>query len=111
MALNLAKLPPVTLDSIDVSALLHSIQHAQFEIDLLRAWVHTQQASSDFLCEVVGSVSVRLAAVESGQPHATDSAEPRAPAATVMLPLARHDDDETLVKNRLCDASSPVFVR
>ena len=39
VALNLAKLPPVTFDSIDVSALLHSIQHAQFEIDLLRACV------------------------------------------------------------------------
>ena len=97
-----------------MSALLHSIQHAQFEIDLLRACVQTQQTSSDSLHEVVGSVSVRLAAVESAtvessQPHASVLAEPRAPAAT--LQVAPYDDDETLVKNRLCDASSPVLVR
>ncbi len=116
VALNLAKLPPVTFDSIDVSALLHSIQHAQFEIDLLRACVQTQQTSSDSLREVVGSVSVRLAAVESPtvesrQPHASVSAEPRAPAATATLLVATYDDDETLVKNRLCDALSPVLAR
>ena len=117
VALNLAKLPPVTFDSIDVSALLHSIQHAQFEIDLLRACVQTQQTSSDSLREVVGSVSVRLAAVESAtvesrQPHASVSAEPRAPAATATLLVATYDDDETLVvKNRLCDALSPVLAR
>ena len=116
VALNLAKLPPVTFDSIDVSALLHSIQHAQFEIDLLRACVQTQQTSSDSLREVVGSVSVRLAAVESvtvesRQPHASVSAEPRAPAATATLPVATYDHDETLVKNRLCDASSSVLAR
>ena len=111
---RVAKLPPVTFDSIDVSALLHSIQHAQFEIDLLRACVQTQQTSSDSLREVVGSVSIRLAAVESAtvesrQPHDSVSAEPRAPAAT--LPVATYDDDETLVKNRLCDALSPVLAR
>ena len=116
VALNLAKLPPVTFDSIDVSALLHSIQHAQFEIDLLRACVQTQQTGSESLREVVGSVSVRLAAVESAtvesrQPHSSVSTEPRAQSATTTLPVAPYDDDETLVKNRLCDVSSPVLAR
>ena len=55
VALNLAKLPPLTFGSIDVSALLHAIQHAQYEVDILRACVQTQQTSSDSLREVVGS--------------------------------------------------------
>ena len=49
--------------------------------------------------------------MESREPQASVSAEPRAPAATATLPAAIYDDDETLVNNRLCDASSPVLAR
>ena len=51
--------------------------------------------------------------MESRQPHASVSAEPRTPAVAgaATLPVATYDDDETLVKNRLCDTSSPVLAR
>ena len=72
VTLDLAKLPPVLFDSIDVSALLHSIQQNEAEINLLTDCVTTQQVSSNSLTKVVDAVVSPLAAVETRQPPILD---------------------------------------
>ena len=56
VALDLAKLPPVTFDSIDVSTLLNSIRQNEAEITLLKECLTTHQASSKTLIAVVNDV-------------------------------------------------------
>ena len=128
VALELAKLPPVTFDSIDVSALLHSIRQNEVEIIMLKDCVTTQQASSKSLIGVVNDVVSRLAEVETIKPPVRDVLDATTcsfvPASTSALPVtvlpvassaaAYHDDDasiETAVKNVLCDASSLIPAR
>ena len=128
VALDLAKLPPVTFDSIDVSSLLNSIRQNEVEINLLKDCVTTHQASSKTLIGVVNDVISRLAEVETRKPPVRDVLDATTcsfvPASTSALPVtvlpvassaaAYHDDDasiETAVKNILCDASSLIPAR
>ena len=130
VAIDLAKLPPVTLDSIGVSTLLNSIRQNEAEITLLKDCLTTHQASSKTLIAVVNDVVSRLAEVETRKPHVRDvglldaTARSSVPASTWALPAtvlpvatpaaAYHDDDastETAVKTVSCDASSLIPVR
>ena len=130
VALDLAKLPPVTFDSIDVSTLLNSIRQNEAEITLLKDCLTTHQASSKTLIVVVNDVVSRLAEVETRKPPVRDvclldaTARSSVPASTCALPAtvlpvatpaaAYHDDDastETAVKTVSCDASSLIPVR
>ena len=49
VALDLSKLPPITFDSVDVSALLNTIKKTQNEVDILRATIESHNAVSDGL--------------------------------------------------------------
>ena len=128
VALDLAKLPPVTFDSIDVSTLLNSIRQNEAEITLLKDCLTTH--SSKTLIAVVNDVVSRLAEVETRKPPVRDvglldaTARSSVPASTCALPAtvlpvatpaaAYHDDDastETAVKTVSCDASSLIPVR
>ena len=53
VALNLQALPPVTFNSIDVSALLNTIQKTQVEVDLLKQGMSTQAQTIKNLQQVV----------------------------------------------------------
>ena len=130
VALDLAKLPPVTFDSIDVSTLLNSIRQNEAEITLLKDCLTTHQASSKTLIAVDNDVVSRLAEVETRKPPVRDvglldaTVRSSVPASTCALPAtvlpvatpaaAYHDDDastETAVKTVSCDASSLIPVR
>ena len=109
VALDLAKLPPVTFDSIDVSTLLNSIRQNEAEITLLKDCLTTHQASSKTLIVVVNDVVSRLAEMETRKPPVRDvglldaTARSSVPASTCALPAtvlpvatpaaAYHDDD------------------
>ena len=64
-ALDQGTLPPVTFDSIDVSALLHSIRQNEAAVNILKDCVTTQQSSAKTIVGVVNDVVSRISAVET----------------------------------------------
>ena len=85
VARDLGKLPPVTFDSIDVSALLHSIRQNEAAINVLKDCVTTQQASAKTIVGVVNNVVSRISAVELRQPSVRNAAtRPVVPAAIAV---------------------------
>ena len=124
VARDLGKLPPVTFDSIDVSALLHSIRQNEAAINVLKDCVTTQQASAKTIVGVVNNVVSRISAVELRQPSVRNAAiRPVVPAAIAVpastsgavpvsaSPAAANDDEddtssETATTNALSDTPS-----
>ena len=64
VALDLSKLPPITFDSVDVSALLNTIKNTQNEVDILRATIESHNAVSDGLHSVSASLETRMSCME-----------------------------------------------
>ena len=126
VARDLGKLPPVTFDSIDVSALLrllHSIRQNEAAINVLKDCVTTQQASAKTIVGVVNNVVSRISAVELRQPSVRNAAtRPVVPAAIAVpastsavpvsaSPAAANDDEDdtssdTATTNALSDTPS-----
>ena len=79
VALNLQALPPVTFNSIDVSALLNTIQKTQVEVDLLKQGLSTQAQTIKDLQQAVEkqaekqTLSMSMSMAANGQANSGES--------------------------------------
>ena len=64
VALDLARLPPITFDNIDVSALLARIQKVQDEVSALRLATHIQTDTAQSIKDTVAGLDNRLNRLE-----------------------------------------------
>ena len=64
VALDLARLPPITFDNIDVSALVARIQKVQDEVSALRLATHLQTDTAQSIKDTVAGLDNRLNRLE-----------------------------------------------
>jgi len=83
VARNRSNLPPVTFDSVDVSALLTKMERIGDEVKILRAGVEAQHVCTEDLTNVCAGTISRLTSLEQVQP-VSDSEWPKLAKVTTI---------------------------
>ena len=98
VAKDLSKLPPITFDSIDVSALLAKIQNTQVELDMLKTGMSAINSTNDSLRVVTQNLQSRVAKIEDGSNNTVDNTGVKSTAAVAATSALSTIDENTYVK-------------